>query len=101
MSTLPILLTGIVITAVATWYVTIPLLSRDMRMPEDKLAERKALLARYEFLLRAILDLEADYQVGKVAPEDYALLSRQMKLSAAKALMEMKTSPSRGEPIRK
>ncbi len=101
MNVLPILLTGAAITAVVAWYVTMPLLSCNAQMPEDKLAERKTLQARYESLLRAILDLEADYQVGKVAPEDYARLSRQMKLSAAKALMEIKASPSQGGPARK
>ncbi len=84
---------GIALTALVSWYVVEPLLS-----PAEAVAEVENppdLEERYRDALRTILDLEADYETGKLSRSDYEAAVRRMKLRAAEILREM-DSPENG-----
>ncbi len=81
------IVTGIVTTALAVWYVVAPLLEdRADERPSEQVPD---LQARYREALRAILDLEADYETGKLERSDYEAAVRELKLKAARMLRKM------------
>ena len=83
---------GVALTALVSWYVVEPLFSPVEAMVEVE--NPPDLEERYRDSLRAILDLEADYETGKLSRSDYESSVRRMKIRAAEILREM-DSPDR------
>ena len=79
-----VVVAGTLITALAVWYVVTPLL--ESRDGEPSSGRAPAPEERYWETLRAILDLEADYETGKLERSDYEAAVRELKLEAAKIL---------------
>lgn len=70
------------ISAVAIAYVVRPLLTpgpASLVLEDDKLSD---LVRRKDAALRAIKDLEFDYQVGKVSDEDYQRVNQRLRHQA-------------------
>jgi hypothetical protein len=88
-----LIILGIIIVGLAIALVAYPIL-RPAESPlltiED--ADRQAweeLIARRDDTLRAIKDLEFDYRVGKVSPEDFQVFLARLKAEAAEILKQM------------
>lgn len=73
---------ALLISAVALWFVAWPLLQTEdepIWVEDDRLSD---LLTRKDSTLRAIKELEFDYQVGKVSEEDYARFDQRLRRQA-------------------
>ena len=75
---------GILLVAVVAGFALLPFLQPSTRavpasLPESAEAERFR-------IYRQVLELEFDYQTGKLAPEDHAALTRELLAHAAQLL---------------
>lgn len=81
------MLIALVLSLAALAYVVWPLLKpgpAPVMVEDDRLTE---LLGRKDAVLKAIKDLEFDYQVGKLSEEDYQLYDQRLRRQAV-ALMQ-------------
>jgi hypothetical protein len=80
------------------WYVIWPLVNGNpapVLIEDDRLTE---LLTRKDAALQSIKELEFDYQVGKVAPEDYERFNQQLRRQAIGLLQQIeKIAPEVGQ----
>jgi len=75
-------------------YVTYPLLRPPQRGREEEGEE--GLLSRKEALLSAIKELQFDYELGNLSPEEHRELEEKYKTRALSVLQELdRPSPSR------
>ena len=68
------LLLSLGLLAVTVLLVFMPIIGRRQRVDAATLAQQKRreeLLVRYERALTSIRDLDADYEMGKIQPDDY------------------------------
>jgi hypothetical protein len=82
-------LIALVLSLAALAYVVWPLLKpgpAPMLVENDRLTE---LLGRKDAVLRAIKDLEFDYQVGKLSEEDYELYDQRLRRQAVGLLQQI------------
>lgn len=83
------LILALLIALSALGYVLWPLVSQDaplLPVEDSRLAD---LLARKDTALRAIKDLEFDYQVGKISDEDYQPLRNRLNRQAITLLQQL------------
>ncbi len=78
---------GIIVTALAVWYVAAPLFVPEESMASSEPSE--GLEKQYHRTLQTILELEADYETGKLSRRDYETAVSRLKLRAAEILREM------------
>jgi hypothetical protein len=83
MELLPTLI-GVVLVACAAGFALLPLVRGA---PSPSPASQPALRERYD-LYRQVMELEFDYQVGKLAREDYEQLSAELLGQAGSLLRE-------------
>ena len=79
---------GIALVACAAGFALLPLANRrqvPVAVPEDPATERSA-------IYRQVLELEFDYQVGKLSIDDYRLLSAQLLGQAGELMREERGS---------
>lgn len=83
------LLVALLLSAAALAYVLWPLLRREappMLLENDRLTE---LMGRKDAVLRAIKDLEFDYQVGKVSEEDFHRFNQELRRQAIRLIQQI------------
>jgi hypothetical protein len=82
-------LIALLLSLAALAYVVWPLLKpgpAPIMVEDDRLTE---LLGRKDAVLRAIKDLEFDYQVGKLSEEDYQLYDQRLRRQAVGLLQQI------------
>jgi hypothetical protein len=82
-------LIALVLSLAALAYVVWPLLKpgpAPVMVEDDRLTE---LLGRKDAVLKAIKDLEFDYQVGKLSEEDYQLYDQRLRRQAVALLQQI------------
>ncbi len=83
------LLIALVLSVGALAFVVWPLLKRGpapVLVEDDRLTE---LLGRKDAVLKAIKDLEFDYQVGKLSEEDYQVYDQRLRRQAVALLQQI------------
>lgn len=83
------MLLALVLSLAALAYVVWPLLKpgpAPIMVENDRLTE---LLGRKDAVLKAIKDLEFDYQVGKLSEEDYQLYDQRLRRQAVALLQQI------------
>jgi hypothetical protein len=83
------LLIALLLSLAALAYVVWPLLKpgpAPVMVEDDRLTE---LLGRKDAVLKAIKDLEFDYQVGKLSEEDYQLYDQRLRRQAVTLLQQI------------
>lgn len=83
------LLLALLIALAAVGYVLWPLVSQEAPLLPVEDSRLSELLARKDNALRAIKDLEFDYQVGKIGDEDYQRLRERLDRQAISLLQQV------------
>ena len=83
------LLIGIVLLAVAVFYISLPFRHKRRRVSSQSKVDMSP-KSRHEEILLALRDLEFDFKTGKVSDEDYQPLHAQLMVEAAQ-YMESQT----------
>jgi hypothetical protein len=78
---------GILLVALAAAFVLLPLI-RGVSMPEASSVDLSAAATDRFGLYRQVLELEFDYQLGKLSAADYSQLSGELLSQAGQALRE-------------
>ena len=93
------LVASLLTIAVAT-YVTHPLLRPSQKREEEE--GEGELLSRKEALLSAIKELQFDYELGNLSPEEHRELEEKYKARALSVLRELdRPSPGREDDVEK
>jgi len=82
-------LIGLVLAALATWFVVLPLFDPQPQLIIDEDGPLADLLQRKETLLLSIKELEFDYQTGKLSSEDYQRLDQRARHQAIALLRQI------------
>ncbi|MFQ5904102.1 MAG: zinc ribbon domain-containing protein [Candidatus Binatia bacterium] len=84
---------GILLALSAAFFVSSPLWQKEVEANRKEQSEKErlflALGRKKEETYRAIKELDLDYQMGKLSPEDHQVLSRRYKEVALELLNEM------------
>jgi hypothetical protein len=90
---------GLAVIAAVAWFVSAPLLAGraapDVRPEGD--SERYRLEKEKDLAYAAIKEAEFDFQMGKLSPEDYALLRQKYEGRALAALAALERGAARRE----
>lgn len=73
---------AVLIALLAAGYVIWPLLQPGPTLPLVEDSRLTELLVRKDILLRSIKELEFDYQMGKIAPDDYTRFAARLRRQA-------------------
>lgn len=83
------LLLALLLSLAALAYVVLPLLTKQpplLQVEDDRLTD---LLARKDNAVRAIKELEFDYQVGKISEEDYQRFNQRLSRQAITLIQQL------------
>ncbi len=83
-----VMIVGTGITALAAWYVLSPLLQTAEKVRSSEITPDDE--RRYWETLQTIIDLESDYETGKLSKRDFETTVGSLKMKAARILMALK-----------